>query len=146
MHRAELVEEAVVSVSAARAYDVIADASARPSWMVELQAVDARPGPVGAGDRFEGEAELLKHRFIGRSEVTDAVPGRRIEERVVIGARFTSSWEIEDAGEGRSVIRHQLAVEFPRGALGWLGRWILAARLRRMQRRSLSELARKLSL
>lgn len=140
-----LVEEAVVDARAADAYDVIAEVSARPGWMTELARVDAPPGPAREGDQFEGEATLLGHRFIGRSEVTASAPGERLEERVVIGARFTSTWEVVDGADGRTVVRHVLAVEFPRGPLGWLGRWVLRSRLRRMQRASLTELAARLS-
>ena len=140
MSRVVLIDEAVVTAAAADVYDVIADVRSRPAWMTELQRVDAEPGPAAPGDRFDGEAALLKHRFIGRSEVTGAVPGQWLEERVVIGARFTSRWEVV-AGEGGTVIRHHLDVEFPRGPLGWLGRWILRSRLRRMQRSSLRQLA-----
>lgn len=121
---------------------VLADPSTRPSWMTELAEVDAAPGPVGVGDRFNGRSSILFHDFIGASEVTVAEPGRRLAEEVVIGARFVSRWEVEATSAGARV-HHTIDVEFPSGPFSALERWILRRRLLRMQRQSLANLARR---
>ena len=110
--------------------------------MTELVEVDAAPGPVGAGDRFNGRSSILFHDFIGASEVTEAEPGRCLAEEVVIGARFVSRWEVTPTATG-STVHHRIDVEFPAGPFSPLERWVLRRRLLRMQRESLANLARR---
>ena len=121
---------------------VLADPSTRPSWMTELVEVDAAPGPVEVGDRFNGRSSILFHDFIGASEVTGAEPGRHLAEEVVIGARFVSRWDVAPTATGAR-IHHVIDVEFPAGPFSPLERWILKRRLLRMQRQSLANLARR---
>ena len=121
---------------------VLADPRTRPSWMTELVEVDASPGPVAVGDRFNGRSSILFHDFIGSSEVTAAEPGRHLAEEVVIGARFVSRWEVTATDEGAEV-HHTIDVEFPSGPFSPLERWVLRRRLLRMQRQSLANLARR---
>ena len=83
---------------------VLADPATRPPWMTELVEVDAAPGPVQVGDRFDGRSSILFHDFIGASEVTEAEPGRRLTEEVVIGARFTSRWDVTTSSGGPAVL------------------------------------------
>ena len=137
------VDHAVeVATSTEAVWAVLADPSTRPSWMTELVEVDATPGPVEVGDRFNGRSSILFHDFIGASEVTESVPGRVLAEEVVIGARFTSRWEVSATGGGTKV-HHTIDVEFPSGPFSPLERWILKRRLLRMQRQSLANLARR---
>ena len=110
--------------------------------MTELVEVDAAPGPVGAGDRFNGRSSILFHDFIGASLVTEAEPGRHLAEEVVIGARFVSRWEVTPTATG-STVHHRIDVEFPAGPFSPLERWVLRRRLLRMQRESLANLARR---
>ena len=121
---------------------VLADPSTRPAWMTELVEVDAEPGPVEVGDRFNGRSSILFHDFIGASEVTESVPGRHLAEEVVIGARFVSRWEVVPASGG-STVHHTIDVEFPAGPFSPLERWVLRRRLLRMQRKSLANLAKR---
>ena len=121
---------------------VLADPSTRPSWMTELVEVDAAPGTVEVGDRFNGRSSILFHDFIGASEVTDVDPGRHLAEEVVIGARFVSRWEVSSTTAGARV-HHTIDVEFPAGPFSPLERWVLRRRLLRMQRKSLANLARR---
>ena len=131
-----------VAASPEDVWAVLADPTTRPSWMTELVEVDAAPGPVEVGDRFNGRSSILFHDFIGASEVTEAEAGRRLAEEVVIGARFTSRWEVSATAGGTSV-HHTIDVEFPAGPFSPLERWILKRRLLRMQRQSLANLARR---
>lgn len=121
---------------------VLADASARPSWMTELVEVDAAPGTVEVGDRFNGRSSILFHDFIGASEVTESTPGQCLAEEVVIGARFVSRWEVTPSAGGARV-HHTIDVQFPAGPFSPLERWVLRRRLVRMQRQSLANLARR---
>ena len=121
---------------------LLADPSTRPSWMTELVEVDAAPGQVGVGDRFNGRSSILFHDFIGASEVTESEPGVRLAEEVVIGARFVSRWEVRPTTSGAKV-HHTIDVEFPAGPFSPLERWVLRRRLLRMQRQSLDNLARR---
>jgi uncharacterized protein YndB with AHSA1/START domain len=123
-------------------WPLLADPSARPAWMTELRQVDAAPGEVAVGDRFVGESSILLHDFVGASEVTAVEPGKVLTEVVVIGARFTSRWELAPSGDGRTTaVRHTIDVEFPAGPFSPLERWVLGRRLLRMQRASLRNLA-----
>ena len=122
---------------------MLADASVRPSWMTELVEVDAEPGPVRVGDRFNGRSAILLHHFIGASEVTESEPGCSLAEQVVIGARFVSRWQVRPAARGTRV-HHTIDVEFPAGLFSPIERWVLRRRLLRMQRRSLAALAERL--
>jgi uncharacterized protein YndB with AHSA1/START domain len=121
---------------------LVADASRRPDWMTELKKVDAPPGPVAVGDRFEGESSILLHDFIGASTVLEADRDRLLREEVVIGARFWSRWEITPSADGAGArVHHTIDVDFPAGPFSPLERWVLRRRLLRMQRASLRNLA-----
>lgn len=124
-------------------YALLAEASKRSKWMPELRWTDAAPGPVQEGDRFNGESSLLFHDFFGTSQVVDAKPGQRLEEHVVIGAHFTSTWALERDGDSRTTVRHSIVVHYPAGPFSGLERWVLRRRLSRMQRRGMRRLARK---
>lgn len=126
-------------------YALLAEPAQRPHWMTELKRVEAQEArrPVEVGDRFEGVSSILFHDFIGVSEVKAAQPPTLLGEDVVIGARFTSTWELAEAGEGQTVVYHVLEVQFPGGPFSWIERLVLRRRLERMQRRSLANLARR---
>ena len=136
----EAVDE--IGASPGAVWSHIADPTQRPAWMTELTRVDAAPGEVTIGDRFQGESSILFHDFIGASEVTEVEPDHHLEEEVVIGARFVSRWELEAVdGGARTAVRHTIDVEFPAGPFSPLERWVLRRRLLRMQRASLRKLA-----
>lgn len=126
-------------------YGLLAEPAQRPQWMTELKRIDGQDPQraVQVGDRFEGVSSILFHDFIGVSEVKVAQPPGRLDEDVVIGARFTSTWELTDAAEGRTLVRHVLEVQFPGGPFSWIERLVLRRRLERMQRQSLGNLARR---
>ena len=143
LRRPVSVDHAVdVPAPAAAVWALVADPTARPPWMTELVAVDAAPGELEVGDRFTGESSLLLHRFLGESVVTDVEPHEVLAEEVVIGARFTSRWEVTPTATG-STVQHTIDVEFPSGPFSALERWVLRRRLLRMQRESLANLARR---
>jgi hypothetical protein len=112
--------------------------------MTELVAVDAAPGLVTAGDRFDGRSRILAHDFLGASEVTDVQPCCHLEEQVVIGARFVSRWTLAPQADGTTQVHHTIDVDFPEGPFSALERWVLRRRLLRMQRQSLRNLDRVL--
>ena len=134
----------VVPAPPGAVYALLAEPARRPQWMTELKRVEApdAPRPVEVGDRFEGVSSILFHDFIGVSEVTVAQPPNRLDEDVVIGARFTSTWELSETAEGRTRVHHGLEVQFPGGPFSWIERLVLRRRLERMQRQSLVNLAR----
>jgi hypothetical protein len=128
-------------------FAVVADPARRPQWLAELQEVDV-PGDGGlaaVGTRFSGRSSVLLHDFIGDSEVIEAEPGRVISEQVVIGARFTSTWSFEPAGDGSTRVVHRIEIDYPGGPFSWLEKRALAWRLRRTQRQSLAALAHHVS-
>lgn len=123
-------------------YALVADASARPDWLPELKATSGAPdGLLVTGDRFTGYSQLLGHEFVGSSEVTGAQPGRMLAERVVIGASVTTEWTFEPADGGRStVVTQRMRIEYPRGPLGPVARWLVGRRVDRLQRAALRRL------
>jgi len=133
---------AVVDAPASAIFPHLADPTLRPAWMTELKRVDAAPGPVAVGDRFIGESSILLHDFIGASEVTEVDLDLALTESVVIGARFTSCWRLDETEPGRTTVHHSIDVEFPAGPFSWIERWVLRRRLLRMQQASLANLAR----
>jgi hypothetical protein len=122
-------------------FTVVADPARRPQWLAELQEVDAPPGQAVTGTRFSGRSSVLFHDFIGDSEVVRVEPGRELTEQVVIGARFTSTWTFEAAGDGATRVVHRIEIDYPGGPFSWLEKRLLAWRLRRTQRQSLAALA-----
>jgi hypothetical protein len=145
MHRrpVSVAHEEHVAAPPAAVWSQLADPTNRPSWMTELRSVDAAPGPLAVGDRFDGESSILLHDFIGTSVVLESAPERVLAEEVVIGARFVSRWHVDGADGGGSTVRHTIDVEFPGGPFSPLERWVLRRRLLRMQRASLRNLARR---
>ena len=134
-----------IAAPAADVYARITDPRRRPEWLPELIGTSDVPDqPLREGDRFVGYAELLGHRLVGHSEVraADAASGR-LEERVVIGARFTTTWDVTPTTTDGSACRvtHDIDVEFPQGPLGNVVRWLLTRYLDRLQRRGLQRLA-----
>jgi uncharacterized protein YndB with AHSA1/START domain len=142
VHPVSVVHVADVPASPDVVWACIADPTARASWMTELQRVDAPPGTVKVGDRFNGQSSILLHDFIGASEVTEADRDRSLEEDVVIGARFLSRWEITATADGSSV-HHSIEVQFPGGPFSPIERWVLRRRLLQMQKASLRNLAKR---
>lgn len=127
-------------------FAVVADPSRRPQWLAELQEVDAPPGPAHTGTRFTGRSSVLGHDFLGSSEVVAAEEGRVLSEQVVIGARFTSTWTFEPSGNGSYTrVVHRIEIDYPGGPFSWLEKRLLAWRLRRTQRESLTALERYVS-
>ena len=128
-------------------FAVVADPAQRPQWLVELREVDAPPGPAEAGTRFSGRSSVLMHDFIGDSEVVRAEPPHTLSERVVIGARLTSTWTFEpvdeEAGTAGTRVVHRIEIDYPRGRFAWLETRVLGWRLRRTQRQSLAALERR---
>jgi uncharacterized protein YndB with AHSA1/START domain len=144
-HPISLEHAADVPASPDDVWPLLADPTRRPSWMTELRRVEAEPGLLVVGDRFDGQSSILLHDFIGSSEVTEAEPGRSLAEQVVIGARFVSRWELTATADGGTRVHHAIDVQFPDGPFSPLERWVLRRRLVRMQRASLRNLAARLA-
>jgi uncharacterized protein YndB with AHSA1/START domain len=142
VHPISVVHVADVAAPPSEVWASIADPALRVAWMEELRRVDAPPGAVQKGDRFNGQSSILLHDFIGASEVTEADPGRVLEEDVVIGARFVSRWELTETAEGSSV-HHTIDVQFPGGPFSPIERFVLRRRLLQMQKASLRNLAKR---
>lgn len=117
-------------------YRLIAEVPLRTKWLPELESTNAPDRELQTGDRFDGCSALLGHRFIGASSVVDAQHGERLEEVVVIGARFHTTWEVvtRDTTTPSCRVQHTFDIEFPAGVLGRLERWLLGWRLDRLQR------------
>ena len=115
----------------------VAEPTRRPEWLPELNSVE----PI-TESRFAGRSALFGHEFAGESEVVRSETPEVLSERVVIGARFTSTWTFEPTAEGGTRVRHEIALDAPSGPLGRISRRVLRWRLRRMQRESLAALAR----
>lgn len=133
--------EARIDAPAHAVWEHLAVAPRRAEWLPELDATDAPARPLEAGDRFDGYSSLLAHRFVGSSEVVRADAPALLEERVVIGARFVTRWELVGVDGGATTVRHTVEVEFPGGPFGPLERWVLGRRMRRLQRAGLRRLA-----
>ncbi len=136
----KVTRSARLDASTDAAYSFLADGRRRPDWLRELAWTDAPARELKQGDRFRGRTSLLLHSFLGESTVVRADPGHALVEEVVIGARFTSTWEVRPDGAGTS-LSHAIEVDFPSGPLGLIARWILRRRLAVMQRHSLSALS-----
>lgn len=133
-----------IAAPAADVYACIADPRRRPAWLPELQATSDVPDrPLEQGDRFVGYAATVGHRVVGHSEVVAADhAAAHLEERVVIGARFRTSWTVtpNDSGQGCRVTQ-EIEFDFPQGTAGRLERWVLERYAARMQRVGLRRLA-----
>lgn len=136
----------VVDIAApvADVYERLADARQRPAWLPELQATSEVPDrALEEGDRFVGYAAVAGHRIVGHSEIVAADHATaRLEERVVIGARFRTSWTVtpNESGQGCRVTQ-EIEFDFPQGAAGRVERWVLERYAARMQRVGLGRLA-----
>ena len=133
----------VVPADADAVYDAVADIKGRLQWLHELKEVDSTVPQAEEGVRFVGRSSVLRHDFLGTSEVTRAEPGKALAEEVYLGARFTSEWTFT-AVDGGTRVRHCIDIDFPSGPLGALARLLLRRRLRTMQRASLAALASEL--
>ena len=127
----------VKRASAEALFTFVADPSRRPDWLPELMSVE----PLDEF-RFAGRSALFGHEFVGESEVVRSETPHVLAERVVIGARFTSTWTFESTPEGGTRVRHEIVLDSPNGPLGRISRRVLQWRLRRMQRASLRALER----
>ena len=130
----------VVPAEASAVYEAVADIDRRPQWLHELKEVHSAVPQAEEGVRFVGRSSVLRHDFLGTSEVTRAEPGKALAEEVYLGARFTSEWTFEPTSGGTRV-RHCIDIDFPSGPLGALARLLLRRRLRTMQQASLRALA-----
>jgi uncharacterized protein YndB with AHSA1/START domain len=133
-------QSATVGASPEAVYALLADVGRRPEWLHELRRVEP-PARLEPGARFTGWSKLALHEFVGESEVVRVEPGRAMAERIVLGVRFVSEWELVPVDDGTRV-RHRLMVELPGGPLNRVERWVLRRRLAALQRASLAALSR----
>ena len=125
----------------ATVYDMVADLAWRNEWLAEVTEVQAEPPAPTEGAEFRAVASILLHDFHGLSTITCAQRAQRFTEDVTLGARFISDWQLEPGADGGTRLTHVVDIEFPAGPFGWIERWVLGRRLRRMQNNSLDRLA-----
>jgi len=109
-----------------------------PSWQSEILRTTG-PDRIEEGDQVSGEARLAGFRVQGRSDahvVTEDV----FMEDVIVGVRMVVTYQVEPTATGTR-IKRTLECDLPGGPSGWVLSLVLRARLRKMQRRALAELA-----
>lgn len=111
-----------------------------PEWQAEIKTVEG-PDRIEEGDQVSGDADLVGFRVQGRSDAHVVDEGLFIED-VIVGVRMVITYELEQTERGTRVKR-TLEADLPRGFLGGLLSIALRAKLRRMQKKLLRELARQ---
>ena len=119
---------------------LVRDPSTWATWQPEILSTEGA-GPLEAGDVVTGRARMLGFEVDGSSRATEASK-RAFEEDVVVGVRMRVRYEVAPSDDG-TVISHVLSTDLPGGLAGRVLSLFLRARLKRMQRAALSELARQ---
>ena len=109
-----------------------------PEWQSEILRTTG-PTTVEEGDQVSGDAKLAGFKVQGRSDA-HVVSDRVFIEDVIVGVRMVVTYEVEPTGAGTKITRI-LEADLPGGPSGWLLSMILRARLPRMQKRVLQQLA-----
>jgi hypothetical protein len=115
----------------------ILDPATWPSWQPEILSTEGPPR-LAAGDVVTGRAQMLGFRVQGTSTTVEAGP-REFVEDVVVGVRMHVVYRVEERDGGCYVTR-RLEAQMPTGIAGRILARLLAARLRRMQKRVLDAL------
>ena len=120
---------------------LLLDATTWPDWQPEIESSEG-PEKMTPGDVARGTARMLGFHVDGHSTAT-STGDYFFEEDVIVGVPMTIRYEIDPVPEGVR-ITHRLTSRLPGGPSGWLLSLVLRARLRRMQRLVLENLARQL--
>jgi hypothetical protein len=120
---------------------LLLDATTWPAWQPEIESSEG-PERMMPGDVARGRARMLGFHVDGHSTAT-TTGELSFEEDVIVGVPMTIRYEVETIPEGVR-ITHRLTSRLPGGPSGWLLSLVLRARLRRMQRLVLENLARQL--
>ncbi len=109
-----------------------------PGWQAEIKSIEG-PDRIQDGDQVSGDAELVGFRVQGRSDAHAVDDGLFIED-VIVGVRMVITYEVTRTPTGSRVVR-TLEADLPGGFLGGLLTVVLRAKLRKMQKKLLTELA-----
>lgn len=109
-----------------------------PEWQAEIKSVEG-PDQMEDGDQVSGDAELVGFRVQGRSDAHVVDDGLFIED-VIVGVRMVITYQVVPTQAGARITR-TLEADLPGGVLGGLLSIALRARLRKMQKRLLRDLA-----
>jgi len=109
-----------------------------PEWQAEIKTVEG-PERMEDGDQVSGDAELVGFRVQGRSDA-HVVDDELFIEDVIVGVRMVITYQVKPNGSGTRITR-TLEADLPGGILGRLLSIALRARLRKMQKRLLRDLA-----
>lgn len=111
-----------------------------PSWQPEILRTDG-PDLLDEGAVVDGRAAMMGFEVDGKN-VTLELGDRRIVHHAVVGVGMTITYEIEEHADGAH-LTHRLQSDLPSGFFGKLLSFFLRARLRRMQREVVANLARQ---
>ena len=109
-----------------------------PEWQAEIKTVEG-PERMEEGDQVSGDAELVGFRVQGRSDA-HVVDDELFIEDVIVGVRMVITYQVTRTSGGTRITR-TLEADLPGGVLGGLLSIALRARLRKMQKRLLRDLA-----
>lgn len=109
-----------------------------PAWQSEILRATG-PDRIEEGDQVSGDARLAGFRVQGRSDA-HVVTERVFMEDVIVGVRMVVTYQVEPTPTGTR-IKRTLECDLPGGPSGWVLSLVLRARLRKMQRRALAQLA-----
>ena len=121
-----------------RVMDLVLSPRTWPRWQAEIKTIEG-PDRIEDGDQVSGDAELVGYRVQGRSDAHVVDDGLFIED-VIVGVRMVITYEVKNTPSGTRITR-TLEADLPRGILGNVLSVVLRAKLRKMQKRLLEELA-----
>lgn len=107
-------------------------------WQSEIKTIEGPPS-LEEGDEVTGDAALIGFQVRGRSEAVVVTEDRFVED-VLVGVRMVVTYEVAPSPSG-AVITRTLEADMPKGVAGRVLALLLRARLRRMQKRALRDLA-----
>jgi Polyketide cyclase / dehydrase and lipid transport len=109
-----------------------------PEWQAEIKAVEG-PDQIQEGDQVSGDAALVGFQVKGKSDA-QIVDQEVFMEDVIVGVRMVITYEVRRTDEGTRITR-TIETDLPSGILGSLLSVALRAKLRKMQKQLLKDLA-----
>lgn len=130
----------VVDGDPARILELITSPATWPTWQPEILETSG-PERLETGSIVDGRASMMGFEVDGKN-ATLSLSSERVEHHAVVGVGMRITYEIETTPEG-SKLTHRLDSNLPSGPLGSLLSFFLRARLRKMQREVVKNLARQ---